>query len=571
MTHASAVPPLHNQGRRILLTAALPYANGALHVGHIAGAYLPCDIYARYLKSSGAELSTICGSDDHGVAMVLAGLKEDLSPAAVAEKYHEKQHHALNGMKICFDVYGATSRNEFHTELSQRFFLSLHKKGFFKKKISEQYFDASKNAFLPDRFVRGTCGFCNAPEQNGDQCEQCGKELDVTSLKDPRSVLSGGEVTLKETVHWFLDLSQFEPRVAAWLKDAVVREHTRSYVKGLLSQGLVERSMTRDLAWGIPVPLAESDAQGKVLYVWFDAPIGYISNTMQLCKAREGSPEHVARWWASPETEIYHFIGEDNTIFHTIIWIAMLAAHGEFSLPKGVVVNHFLNFQKDPTLVEKMSKSRGTALWVHEYLEQGGSPDVLRYYLTAIAPEESRSVFNPLELPLKNNSELGAIIGNLYQRVIQFTRTKLTPEVPSPDESPIRDVDATFLTLLNNTHRSITEDLEHHRFRDALNKAMDFGRACNKYLDETAPWKSIKSDAALTKRSLYTVFQGLKFLGIVLAPFLPDTAEKIATMLGLTAEERSWHHASLPYAAGRPLIEPQILFPRIEAEATTVA
>jgi methionyl-tRNA synthetase len=555
-----------SSGKNVLITAALPYANGDLHVGHIAGAYLPSDIYARYLRLQGVNVRTVCGSDDHGVAMVLAALKESSTPAAVSAKYHARQKAALEGIGINFDIYGATSRNKFHTPLSQKFFKKLFDQGCFTKKSSEQYYDSAKASFLPDRFVRGTCGYCGTKEQNGDQCENCGKELDPTVLKDARSVLSGEPVTLKQTVHWFLDLSKFQAQVAHWLDQAIIRQHTRSYVKGLLAQGLVERSMTRDLDWGIPVPLEDPDAQGKVLYVWFDAPIGYISNSMELAERLDGNPDAANEWWNSDKTDVYHFIGEDNTIFHTIIWIAMLAAEGDYCLPRGVIVNHFLNFQKPGSEVEKMSKSRGTAVWISEYLAGGGAPDVLRYALAIIAPEESRSVFNPADLVARNNSELGATIGNLFQRIIQFTRSKVSPEIPASDPARFTDLDKQFMATLQRCHEEVTADMNDFHFRDAITKLLEFGRVCNRYVDEQAPWKMIKVDPEQTKVSLAMLFNALKFLAVALAPFLPDTTEKMAQMLGLSKDERLWAQASTPLPAGRELIEPMILFPRIEAE-----
>jgi len=301
--------------KRVLVTAGLPYSNGRLHVGHIAGAYLPSDIYVRFLKLQKVPTLYICGSDDHGVAIMLAAEKEGKTPQEVATYYNQKQHQAFSGLGINFDIYSSTSTNKYHYQTSQEFFKTLHSKGFFEKQVTKQFFDDSRSMFLPDRFVKGTCGFCGTKEQNGDQCESCGKMLDVDTLKDALSIFSNTPASIKETSHWFLDLSQFDQNVKDWLATAKLREHSRSYVNGLLSTGLVKRSMTRDISWGIPVPLEDPEAKGKVLYVWFDAPIGYVSNTMEVCEERFGAKQDYEKWWKGADSEIYHFIGEDNTVY----------------------------------------------------------------------------------------------------------------------------------------------------------------------------------------------------------------------------------------------------------------
>ncbi len=551
-------------GKRFLVTAALPYSNGALHVGHIAGAYLPCDIFVRYLKMCGSEVRAVCGSDDHGVAIMVTAQKEGKTPAEVAKHYNERQQKALEGLGIHFDVYGATSQTKFHTATSQHFFLKLFEKGFFKKKEVQQFYDPSKSMFLPDRFVKGTCAYCGAAEQNGDQCEECGKMLDIDTLQNPKSAMSGQPAVVKKTTHWFLDLSKFEETVESWLKQANVRENTKTYVRGLLSTGLIERSMTRDIDWGIPVPLEDPDAKGKVLYVWFDAPIGYISNTQQLCEKLDDDPEKYAAWWKSKDCEIYHFIGEDNTIFHTVIWIAMLSAEGSFQLPSGVVVNSFLNIKFPDKEVEKMSKSRGTAVWIEEYLAEGNNPDVLRYYLTAIAPESSRTVYRPDDLIARNNNELGNIVGNLVNRVVAFTHKYFGPNIPAYPESKITERDLKLREDMKMAFKEVTSLMNRCSFKAALERIMEFGRECNRYLDDKAPWTTRKTDMELTAATLAEALNGIKMLGVLLSPFLPNTSSKIASMLCYDYKTVSWEEALTPLPKQGSLEKPEILFPRME-------
>ncbi len=554
------------KSKRVLVTSALPYSNGILHVGHIAGAYLPADIYVRFLRLKGVDVRYVCGSDDHGVAIMITAEKEGKTPAEAARHYYERQKKAFEGIGISFDIYGATSRNPCHYKTSQDFFLSLYDKGYFHKKETQQFYDASRKVFLPDRYVKGTCGYCDTPDQNGDQCENCGKMLDVDTLKDARSVISGQPAEVRSTKHWFLDLSRFEGMVREWLDRAILRDHTRNYVKGLLSTGLVERSMTRDIEWGIPVPLEDPDAQGKVLYVWFDAPIGYISDTQELCAQRDGDPDRYSEWWKSEECDIYHFIGEDNTIFHSVIWIAMLGAEGSFQLPKGVIVNQFLNIKFAGREAEKISKSRGTAIWIEDYLKDGGNPDALRYYLTAIAPESARSVYKPDDLAARNNGELGNVIGNFVNRIISFTRKYCGPAVPEFAADKVIERDRTFEKEMAFAHQEITGMIERFNFKAALERVMEFGRECNRYIDEKAPWTTRKTDMETTKVSLVYGLNAVKFLGAVLSPFMPFSSEKIAKMLSLESDAVKWSDALVPLDAGHPLAEPEILFPRIEGD-----
>lgn len=556
---------MKNFSPRVLITAGLPYSNGRLHVGHIAGCYLPADIYTRYLRMNGVDVRYVCGSDDHGVAIQLAAEKAGKTPAELAAFYYEKQKEDFAGLNIQFDAYGSTSQTSFHKKTSQDFFLNLHEKGYFKKKSSEQFYDEDEQKFLPDRFVKGTCGYCGTPEQNGDQCENCGKLLDVEHLKDAKSTLTGKPAVVKETVHWFLDLTQFEESVQKWLDSADVREQTRSYVNSLISSGLVQRGMTRDLDWGIPVPLDDPDAQGKVLYVWFDAPIGYISNTLQMCEEASLPPTDYEKWWKSPDCDIVHFIGEDNTIFHCIIWIAMLSAEGSFQLPKSVVVNQFLNIQFPDQDVEKISKSRGSAVWVHEYLSQGGNTDALRYYLTAIAPEKARTVYQPDDLIQKNNTDLANVLGNFVNRITSFSLKYVGETFPTYADEKVTDIDRDFKKKMHQAFESVSEALNKKSTKSAIHFLMDFTRDCNKYVDDKKPWVTRKEDMETTQVTLAYGLEAIFFLGVLFHPFLPETSSKILEIFEVSPESLHWDQAIAPPPL-KVIRKPEILFSKIDAE-----
>lgn len=552
--------------KKLLLTAALPYSNGRLHVGHIAGCYLPADIFARYHRLCSRPVQFICGSDDHGVAIMLTAEKEGKTPAEVAKHYHALQEEDFRGLGISFDIYGATSRNPFHTETSQQFFLNLFKKGIFEKQTSRQFYDTSRAMFLPDRFVQGTCSFCGARDQNGDQCENCGKVLDTDTLMDARSIFSDQPAEIRETVHWFIDLTQFEDEVEKWFEQAELREQTKAYLRGLLSAGLVKRSMTRDIDWGIPLPLDDPDAEGKVLYVWFDAPIGYISNTQELCGQKGEGPDEYGSWWKSEESEIYHFIGEDNTIFHCVIWIAMLSAEGSFELPKGVIVNQFLNIQFPDKEEEKISKSRGTAIWIGDYLKSGGNPDALRYYLTSIAPERARTVFKPEDLVQRTNTDLANTVGNFVNRILSFTSKYYGPQILPVEEAALGDRDRVFRSLQESAAEEIGSAIAQYQFKRALEAAMEYAREGNRYVDELAPWKTRKEDEDRTKQTLALCMEAIFSLGLFLKPFLPFTADKILSMLGFEPETVQWDQAARELPAGQRFGELGILFEKMEPE-----
>ena len=557
------------KGRKVLVTAALPYSNNRPHVGHLGGAYIPADIYVRYLRLTGADVRFICGSDDHGVAIMITAEKEGRSPAEVAEFYRAKQAEDFAGMGISFDIYSGTSVCPLHVGESQRFFKSMYDKGYFEKQATRQFYDEAREAFLPDRYVKGQCGHCGTADQNGDQCENCGKILDIDSLRNAKSTLSGQPAVIRETTHWFLDLSRFSSTVETWLESASLREQTKSYVRGLLGTGMIKRAMTRDLSWGIPVPLDDPDANGKVLYVWFDAPIGYISFSKELCVREGEKPEASDRWWRTDDAEVYHFIGEDNTVFHCIIWIAMLSAEGTIRPPNGVIVNHFFNMQLPGGSVEKISKSRGTAVWIGDYLAEGKDPDSLRYYLTAIASEKARSVYKPDDLEHRHNGELADTLGNLVNRITSFSLKHAGQLVPGYLADKVTETDRAFEEKLHQAFQEVTSELEAHSFKASLERVMEFARDCNKYVDEKAPWSSRKTDMEATKVTLAYVLRAIHGLGIMLLPFIPIAAGKIVAAFGRNVNDVSWSDVTEKQIEGLPLSQPPILFQKIGAAAGT--
>ena len=552
------------KGKKFLVTAGLPYSNGRLHVGHIGGAYLPADIFVRYLRLAGADVRAICGSDDHGVAIMMTADQEGKTPGEVADYYNQSHKAALAGLQIDFDIYSSTCRNPYHQETTQRFFLDLYNKGYLKKAETNQFYDSVKNMFLPDRYVKGRCSYCGTPDQNGDQCEHCGKLLDTGTLLEPRSAVTNSPAQVRKTAHWFLDLSVFESEVRSWLDTALIRPHTKSYVEGLLSTGLADRPMTRDISWGVPVPLDDPDAQNKVIYVWFDAPIGYISNTKELCHNLGESAEAYAAWWKSQDCEIYHFVGEDNTIFHAVIWIAMLSAEATYKLPSGVIVNSFLNIKFPKRDAEKISKSRGAAVWIDEYLASGGSSDALRYYLTAISPEQARTVYQPDGLVERYNSELGNALGNLVSRVLTMAQKYVGPHVPQIEEQAIVEEDVRFSEAVVKTHAEVTELIESFCFRQAQERIFELVRECNRYVDSKAPWKTAKTDLPTTHVTLFYCLSAIKNIAIMLLPFIPRSAERILKQFNLDVNSVSWSDAAVPLTPLSYVGEPIILFPRIE-------
>ncbi len=546
---------------RVLITAALPYANGNLHVGHIGGSYLPADTYARYCRARGRDVLFICGSDDHGVPAMLTARSEGCSPREVVERYHAAQERDFAGLGISFDVYGRTSSPQ-HAAMSQRFFLTVNRNGFVEKRQARQLYDAQAGVFLPDRYVTGTCPFCGG-KALGDQCEQCGKDQDPLELVNPTSVITGSTPEVRETTHWYFRQDLLESRLTAWLEAQTTwRPTVQNFALGMLRQGLKPRAITRDLPWGVPVPLPDDpDASGKVLYVWFDAPIGYVTFTADVLEQRGQPREAYEEWWKSPDVPIYHFIGEDNIVFHALMWPAMLMAEGTYQLPTNVVANCFVNFQFPGKDEEKMSKSRGTAVWIHDYL-QSHDPDPLRYYLTYIAPETQRTAFRPDDLVRRNNDELVGVFGNFVHRTLTFVTRSFQGRVPEPTGS-IPEADEVRAQLAR-LPRAVGEELDAFRLKNAMAMVMDVARSGNRFFDYQAPWKQRTEDPPKCASTLHTCVHIVKALAILAEPFLPFTASRIAAMLGLEAKERRWQDAAVPLEPGRPIAPPEPLFKKME-------
>ena len=536
--------------KRTLITSALPYANGPVHIGHLAGVYVPADIFARYLRLRGEEVLFIGGSDEHGVPITLKAKNEGITPQDVVDKYHTMIKDSFQRLGISFDVYSRTSA-PIHYETASQFFRKLYDEGKFVEKTSEQYFDEETGQFLADRYIVGTCPKCGFEKAYGDQCESCGTSLSPTELITPRSMLSGNTPVLKETKHWYLPLDQYEP----WLKEWILEGHKEwksnvyGQCKSWIDSGLQPRAVTRDLDWGVPVPLEE--ASGKVLYVWFDAPIGYISAT------RERTPEW-EKWWKAPDTRMLHFIGKDNIVFHCIIFPAMLKAEGSYILPDNVPANEFLNLEGD-----KISTSRNWAVWLHEYLEEfPGKEDVLKYVLTANAPETKDNDFTWKDFQTRNNSELVAILGNFVNRALVLTEKNFHAIVPAPGEMSPNDQQT--LEALSTLKGEIEKSLDSFRFREALKNAMDMARLGNKYLADEEPWKVIKTDPERVKTILYVALQVTANLTIAMEPFLPFSMEKLRGFLNI--DRFGWDHlghtALVP--AGHRLNPSSLLFEKIE-------
>ncbi len=555
-------------GKRAIVTGALPYANGHLHVGHIAGAYLPADIYVRYRRACGDEVLFVCGSDDNGVPITLSARKENKTPAEIIKFYNAQQHKDFDGLGIHFDIYGGTHSpedSELHTKFSQHFFKKALENGFLSKRESSQLYDAEAQMFLPDRYVKGTCHHCKAPGALGDQCENCGKTTDSLLLIDPVSVITGTKPEIRKTTHWFFDLGKFSDKLRDWLESKKDwRTVVLNFSKGLIDQSLPERSITRDLDWGIPVPLDDPEAEGKVLYVWFDAPIGYISFTARFCQEQFGDWKKYEEFWKSDDSEIIHFIGEDNTVFHTIIWPAMLMAEGTFNLPDYVVANCFLNIKFPGKEEEKISKSRGTAVWIHEYLKDY-DPDPLRYYLTAIAPETQRTAFNFDDFIRKNNDELVSAFGNFFHRTLTFTHKYFEGKVPKADN--LTDIDRRQLEHLDTLPEKIGKLIATHSFKASLGELMSAARTANKYFDTKTPWSTRKDDLDDCAVTINTCLQTLKTFTTLMQPFLPFAAEKAAEMLGLDKNECfKWNQATVRLPEGKPIAEAKVLFKKLDTE-----
>jgi len=541
--------------KRYTITSALPYANGPIHIGHLAGVYVPADIYARYLRMRGEDVLFIGGSDEHGVPITIKARAEGIAPQEIVDRYHEQIKKSFEDFGISFDVYSRTSA-PIHHETASEFFLKLYEKGDFIEKTSEQYFDEETQHFLADRYITGTCPHCSNEKAYGDQCENCGTSLSPLELINPKSALSGNVPVLKETKHWYLPLDQYEE----WLNEWIIKGHKNDWkanvygqVKSWIDHGLKPRAVTRDLDWGVKVPL--KDAEGKVLYVWFDAPIGYIS------AAKEWSEKTGKDWtpyWKDKDSKLVHFIGKDNIVFHCIIFPAMLKAEGSFVLPDNVPANEFLNLEND-----KISTSRNWAVWLHEYLKDfPGKQDVLRYVLTANAPETKDNDFTWKDFQARNNNELLAIFGNLVNRTLVLTQKYFDGKVPAITE--LDDMAKSTLEEMKLYPDKISSSLDRYRFREALSELMNLARLGNKYLTDMEPWKVYKTDEDKVKTILNVSLQIVANLAVLSEPFLPFTAKKLQNMLGM--EKPAWSDAGdiELIEAGRVLNKPELLFARIE-------
>ncbi len=546
---------MDNKFKRTLITTALPYANGPVHIGHLAGVYVPADIYARYLRLQGREVLLIGGSDEHGVPITIRARKEGITPQDVVDRYHSLIKESFAGLGISFDIYSRTT-SDVHAETASEFFRHIYDKGGFVEKSSMQFYDEGAGRFVTDRNVVGECPVCHAPGAYGDQCEKCGSSLSATELINPRCAETGNIPVLRETFHWYLPLDRWQPELQRWILDGHKEWRTNVYgqCKSWLDLGLQPRAVTRDLDWGIPVPVEGAD--GKVLYVWFDAPIGYISNTKELL------PDSWERWWKDPETRIVNFIGKDNIVFHCIIFPAMLLAYGDgYQLPDNVPSNEFLNLEGD-----KISTSRNWAVWLHEYLRDfPGKQDVLRYVLTANAPETKDNDFTWADFQARNNNELVAVLGNFVNRALVLTHKYFDGRVPADGEP--QDVDRQLAADLSAAVASLTESLEGFHFREALRQAMEIARLGNRYLQETEPWKLAKTDLARTGGILNTALQLCANLAVAFEPFMPFMSAKLAGMLGLGTISWDMLGRTDIIAAGTQLAAPELLFDKIEDES----
>jgi len=536
--------------KRHLVTSALPYANGPIHIGHLAGVYVPSDIYVRYLRMKGADVISICGSDEHGVPITLKARKEGITPQEVVDRYHAMNKKAFEDFGIAFDIYSRTS-NKIHYETASGFFRKLYDQGEFIEKSANQYYDEEAGCFLADRYITGTCPHCGNENAYGDQCEKCGTSLSPTDLINPRSTISGGAPVMRETLHWYLPLDKYEP----WIKKWILEEHTEwktnvyGQCKSWLDQGLQPRAVSRDLDWGVPVPV--EGAEGKVLYVWFDAPIGYISATRELTPDWE-------KYWKDPETRMIHFIGKDNIVFHCIIFPAMLKAEGSYILPDNVPANEFLNLEN-----EKISTSRNWAVWLHEYLvDFPGKQDSLRYALCANAPETKDNDFTWKDFQARNNNELVAILGNFVNRTLVLTSNYYGGEVPVPGE--MNEYDTLTLQSIATFREKVESNLEAFRFRQALAEAMNLARLGNKYLADTEPWKVIKTDPDRVRTIMYISLQITANLAIILDPFLPFSMNKLRGWLNLT--DNGWDKAGSTnlLKPGHKVSPGELMFSKVE-------
>ena len=542
------------------ITAALPYTNGPIHIGHLAGVYIPADIYARFLRIKGNDVAFICGSDEHGVPITLKAKKENSTPQKIVDRYHKIIKDSFDEFGISFDNYSRTS-NKIHHKVASDFFMRLNDKNCFEEKETDQYYDSKENQFLADRFIIGTCPKCGHSEAYGDQCEKCGASLNPSDLISPRSAISGDKPDLKKTKHWYLKLDQFQDFLSDWIliknKDSW-KSNVIGQCKSWLDEGLKPRAVTRDLDWGVPVPI--SNAEGKVLYVWFDAPIGYISSTIEWAEKNKINWE---KFWKDSKTELVHFIGKDNIVFHCIIFPSMLQAHGEYILPKNVPANEFLNLEGS-----KISTSKNWAVWLPEYLKDfPNQQDVLRYVLTINAPENKDNDFTWSDFQLRNNSELVAILGNFINRVTVLTKKYYDYNIPKVEN--IQDSDFNLLNDIKLNIIEIEKLIMNFKFREACFEFMKIARLGNKYLADQEPWKLIKSDPLRVKTIMFVALQISAIISIVSEPFVPNTSKKIKRILNHENHDILWSWDQLNkekflIKSGVKINEPELLFSRIE-------
>ena len=538
--------------KRYLVTSALPYANGPVHIGHLAGVYVPSDIYVRYLRLRGKDVVWVCGSDEHGVPITIKARKEGVTPQDVVDKYNDIIKRSFEGLGISFDIYSRTT-SPTHYQTASEFFRTLHEKGVFTEATSQQYYDEEAKTFLADRYITGTCPHCQSEGAYGDQCEKCGSTLNPTDLINPKSMISGSAPVMKETTHWYLPLDRYENKLREWILEGHKEWKTNVYgqCKSWLDMGLQPRAVSRDLNWGIPVPV--EGAEGKVLYVWFDAPIGYISATKDLTPDWE-------KYWKSEDTKMVHFIGKDNIVFHCIVFPTMLMAHGDYILPENVPANEFLNLEGD-----KISTSKNWAVWLNEYLEEmPGKQDVLRYVLCANAPETKDNDFTWKDYQARNNNELVAVLGNFVNRALVLTHKYYGGVVPEAGEPT--DYDKEILAELPKIKVALEENIETYRFREALKEAMNIARLGNKYLADTEPWKVVKTDPERVKTILNVALQIVANTAVAIEPFMPFSAEKITTMLAVDRLQWDMIGRTDLVPAGHTIGKAELLFEKIEDE-----
>jgi len=543
---------------RYLVTAALPYANGPIHIGHLAGCYLPADIFVRYQKLCGKDILFICGSDEHGVPITIKARNEGITPQQVVDKYHTLMKNAFADFGIAFDHYSRTSAPLHHLTAAD-FFKTLYDKNVFIEEVTQQYYDDEVNQFLADRYIVGTCPVCANTNAYGDQCENCGTSLNPTDLINPKSKLSGKAPVLRETKNWFLPLDQYQEALTKWINSHENDWKPTVYGQcfSWLNQGLQKRAMTRDLNWGVKVPIPNTD--GKVLYVWFDAPIGYISATKELMNLRN-QPDAWKDYWQNADTKLLHFIGKDNIVFHCLIFPAMLMAHQQFILPQNVPANEFLNLEG-----QKISTSRNWAVWLHEYLSDfKNKQDELRYVLCAIAPETKDADFSWKDFQARVNNELVAILGNFVNRTLVLTHKFFDGKVPATE--PLQPIDEIALQSIAYAYAEVSKKINEFKFRDALTEVMNLARAGNKYLADTEPWKLFKTDTGTVATILHTSLEITAHLAVICQPFLPNTAAKIFGMLNINPLQLSTYNANV-IKVGHQLNQPGLLFEKIEDDA----